>query len=351
MIRKKMKEALLYEKLGAGNVKCLACNHFCQIGQGKTGICGVRQNLGGKLMSLVFGKAAVFGIDPVEKKPLFHFLPGQKIFSLGTLGCNFRCANCHNFGISQISGLKGDVSEYENIFWGDNLPPSKIVGEAAGRGCPAIAYTYNEPAVFAEYALETMKLARENNLKNVWVSNGFMSRPAADLILPYLDAINIDIKSFDDGFYRQNCGSRLAPVLESCQRFAQEKIWLEITTLVIPGLSDDLKMLENLAKFIKNKLGSFVPWHVSSFSGAISWKLQNLPDTSPAAIKKIYEIGKNAGLEFVYAGNVLDSDLESTDCPKCGARLIERRGFSVEIKNFKDGACVKCGQKIPGIWK
>ncbi|HOD01687.1 MAG TPA: AmmeMemoRadiSam system radical SAM enzyme [bacterium] len=346
-----MREAILYKKLKDKKVQCTACNHSCIIDENKVGICGVRKNIGGTLQLLVYDKAIAVNIDPIEKKPFFHVLPGETAYSFGTLGCNFRCANCHNYDISQMFDMKGNIDLYEDFLWGDNYPPEKIVENAVGSGCTSIAYTYNEPTIFAEYALETMKMAKKKNLKNLWVSNGFMSNETIDLLLPYLDAINVDIKSFDDEFYQRNCGGHLKPVLENCKRFVKERIWLEITTLVIPTLSDDIAMLTKLAEFIKKDLGDFVPWHISAFSGPISWKLKNLPSTGEEVIEEVYKIGKNSGLKFVYGGNIRDEGLESTYCPKCGALLIQRHGYSVEIKNLKDGVCTKCNERIPGIWK
>lgn len=343
-----MKECINYKKLNNNLLECRTCSHFCKIAEGRTGICGIRQNLKGKLYLLAYGNAIAAHMDPIEKKPFFHFLPGTVSYSIGTLGCNFRCGNCQNFDISQMYGVKGKVEEYEKLNWGYDLPPKKIVEEALDSGCQSIAYTYNEPTVWTEYALDTMKLARKCGLKNVWVSNGFMSGETLDAIIPYLDAINVDIKSFEDEFYKSNCGARVAPVLENCKRLVKEKIWTEITTLVIPTMSDDPKMLSKIARFIKKELGDFVPWHVSAFSGAISWKLQHLPDTSVEIIKKAYKIGKKEGLKYVYAGNVWEKKLESTYCPKCGEMVIERDGYLV-IRHNRKGKC-KCGQKIQGIF-
>lgn len=343
-----MKECINYKKIDSKTLECRTCSHFCKIKEDRTGICGIRQNLKGKLHLLAYGKAIAAHIDPVEKKPLFHFLPGSRAYSVGTIGCNFRCGNCQNFDISQMYGHKGKVEEYSRLNWGYDLPPKKIVEEAIDSGCQSIAYTYNEPTVWTEYALDTMKLAQKRGLKNVWVSNGFMTNETLDAIIPYLDAINVDIKSFDDKFYQSNCGARVQPVLENCKRLVKEKVWTEITTLIIPTLSDDLNMLGKVAKFVKEELGDFVPWHISAFSGAISWKLQHIPDTPLETIKKAYEVGKKAGLKYVYAGNVWDKKLESTYCPQCGEMVVERDGYLV-IRHDRKGKC-KCGQKIQGIY-
>ena len=344
-----MKEALLWEEKPHQAVRCLACHHFCQIAPGRTGVCGVRENKNGRLYSLVYGQAAALGSDPVEKKPLFHFLPGSFAFSFGTLGCNFSCLNCQNWEISQLANQKRRVENYPHLFWGEKLRPPQIVGLARQNQCLSIAYTYNEPTVFLEYALATMKLARRAGLKNIWVSNGFMSSKTLDLILPYLDAVNIDIKSSEEQFYQKVCGARLAPVLENCQRLVKEGVWLEATTLVIPTLNDQTATLNNIAGFIKEKLGDAVPWHLSAFSPAISWKLKDLPATSPTTIKKARQEALKKGLKYVYAGNLGPSSGDDTPCPACGRLMVKRRGY--EITRFdQNGHCPKCGQKIAGRW-
>ncbi len=333
-----MKEAILYKKLAEKKVQCQNCAHHCVIEQGKRGICGVRENIDGKLYALNYGKAIACNIDPIEKKPFFHFLPGTQSLSIATVGCNFRCANCQNYDISQVPQLTGKIE-------GEDLPPEEIVKIAKENNLPSIAYTYTSPTIFSEYALDTMKLAKKQGIKNVWVSNGFWSKELFDLISPYLDAANIDLKSFDDAFYRKYCGGRVQPVLDTLKRIKKAKIWLEVTTLAIPGLTDSKKMFENIANFIKQDLGAETPWHISQFSGAISWKLQHLPDTPVKTLKMAYEIGKKAGLKYVYTGNVPGLESENTYCPKCGTLAIERLGYT--IKRFdKNGKCPKCNEKI-----
>ncbi|PIU80872.1 MAG: AmmeMemoRadiSam system radical SAM enzyme [Candidatus Moranbacteria bacterium CG06_land_8_20_14_3_00_40_12] len=340
-----MKTTFLYKPLKKKIVLCTACRHYCKIPEGKTGICGVRKNIRGQLELLVFGRVAAANVDPVEKKPFYHFLPGSFAFSLGTFGCNFRCLNCQNFDISQILDHKGDVDYYSKINWSEKLSPEEVIQKAKATGSKSIAYTYNEPTVWTEYSLEIMKRAKKEGFHNVWVSNGFMTAETLDTILPYLDAINIDIKSFSDKFYRQNCGARVDPILENCRRIKEKKVHLEITTLIIPTLSDDAKMLKRLAKFIRQELGVETPWHISAFSGEISWKLQSVPETSVDQLKKIRQIGLEAGLYYVYAGNVLAEGLENTYCPKCAAAVIERSGYN--IKNYLEkGRCRQCGYQI-----
>lgn len=345
-----LKECLNYNKAGDGLVHCQTCSHFCKIKDGRVGICGIRKNMGGKLFLLAYGKAIALNIDPIEKKPFFHFLPGSYAYSFGTLGCNFRCDNCQNYDISQMFGYKRRVKEYQKFDWGYEMAPEEIVKEAIKTNCKSIAYTYNEPTIFLEYALDTMKIAREKGLKNVWVSNGYMSRETIDTILPWLDAINVDIKSYDDSFYQKNCGAHVKPVLENCKYFAEKGVWLEITTLVIPTLSDDEKMLKQIARFIKNELGDFVPWHVSAFSGAISWKLQQLDNTPTRTIRMAYDIGRREGLKYVYAGNVWDANLESTKCPDCGKKFINRIAYEVGACSRND-ECGNCGTKIEGVFR
>ncbi len=335
---KMMKEAYLYKKLSNKRTQCQNCAHYCVILPGKRGICGVRENIDGKLYALNYGKAIACDIDPIEKKPLFHFLPGSQSLSIATVGCNFSCANCQNWNISQ--GPKPNKP-----ILGEDLTPGEIVRIAKENNLPSIAYTYTSPTIFSDYALDTMKLAKKQGIKNIWVSNGFWSKELFDLISPYLDAANIDLKGFSDEFYRKYCGGRLQPVLDTLKRIKKKKIWLEVTTLVIPTLSDSKEMFENIANFIKNELGAETPWHISQFSGLISWKLQHLPDTPVETLEMAFEIGKKAGLKYVYTGNVPGLSQENTYCPKCGILAIERIGYA--IKRFdKNGKCSKCKQDL-----
>lgn len=344
-----MKECLNYRRIGLGKVECGACAHRCRIGEGRTGICGIRQNNSGRLELLAYGRAVALNVDPIEKKPLFHFLPGSQALSFGTLGCNFRCANCQNYDISQMYDAKGRTGEYPQLDWGMALKPAEIVKAAIRNGCASIAYTYNEPTTWVEYALDTMKLAKKKGIKNVWVSNGYMTGETISLVAPHLDAVNIDIKSSDEKFYRDNCGASLEPVLESYRMFVKKKVWLEVTTLLIPTISDDEAMLRNLAASIRRELGAETPWHVSAFSGGISWKLQGLPDTPVEKVRRAYTIGKEAGLKNVYAGNVPEKGLEDTFCPKCRQKVINRIGYSID-NHLKSGKCPQCRAKIAGIF-
>jgi pyruvate formate lyase activating enzyme len=293
-----MHEALLYKKLSDNRVRCQVCNHHCLISDGKRGICGVRENRRGKLYSLVYGKIIAEHIDPIEKKPLYHFMPGSFSLSIATIGCNFKCLHCQNADISQISKEKPEDVK----ILGEEVKPQKIIQDALDGKCPSISYTYTEPTIFLEFALDCMKLAKEEGLRNVWVSNGYMTKETLDLITPYLDAANIDLKAFSEEFYQQVCGAQLKPVLENLIEIKKRRIWLEIATLIIPGKNDSEKELKQIAEFIKNELGDDTPWHVSRF-----FPHHEMQDVPPTPIEKIYEaveIGKKAGLKYVYPGNV-----------------------------------------------
>ena len=335
-----MREAKFYKKLANQTAACELCSHYCHIKNNMAGICGVRKNLNGILHSLVYGYPVAMNVDPVEKKPLFHFLPGSTAFSLGTLGCNFQCANCQNWDISQASEIRANRQSLEQL-----IKPEKIVELALKSHCQSIAYTYNEPTVFAEYALDIMKLAKRKKIKNIWVSNGYMSQPCLKAIIPCLDAANIDLKSMDEKFYQNNCGARLQPVLKNLIEIKKAGVHLEITTLVIPGLSDDPAMLKNIAEFIAKELGPLVPWHVSRFSPEISWKLKQSSTTPEEKILQAVEIGKNAGLRYVYAGNIHNTDKENTYCPKCGQLAIKRHAYYITRYDI-NGQCLKCGNNL-----
>ncbi|NTW54707.1 MAG: AmmeMemoRadiSam system radical SAM enzyme [Chlorobaculum sp.] len=332
-----MREANFYHAAPDGVLQCDLCRHYCRIRPGSSGICRARRNVGGKLFTLAYGKAVAQTADPVEKKPLCHFMPGSITWSLGAPGCNFRCANCQNWQISQM------IPD-------DSIPlnkPEEIVQNAQLAGCQSITCTYTEPTIFAEYALETMMLSRQAGLKNIWVSNGYLSKICLDAIRPWLDAINVDLKSMDDAFYRRMCGARLDPVLDSLRQIHRSGIHLEITTLVIPGHADDPAMLQRLASFIVRDLGAETPWHLTPFWPEISWKMQETPPTSPEMIEKAWEIGRKAGLSYIYAGKAHSDTL----CPRCGARLVARNTtpFSDnQIERFDaDGRCPACHAPSP----
>ncbi len=292
-----MKTAYLFKKIKDNVVQCETCVHKCIIQNNKRGMCGVRENQNGILKALNYSKAIVAHIDPIEKKPFFHFLPGSYSCSIATVGCNFRCQHCQNYDISQYTK---DAWDGEII--GQRLKPNQIIKQAIDNDCQSIAFTYTEPTVFLEYAYETMRLAKQNGLKNVWVSNGYMSKETLELIIPYLDAINIDLKSFNEKFYSQVCGAKLQPILDNLISIKNSRVHLEITTLIIPTQNDSPKELNDIAKFIKHKLGSGVPWHVSAFYPA--FKMRQLPATPKEKILEAAKIGHKAGLKYVYAGNI-----------------------------------------------
>lgn len=332
-----MKEALLYKKLENKKVQCQNCAHYCIIEENKRGICGVRENRNGKLYSLVYGKICAINIDPIEKKPLFHFMPGSNSLSIATVGCCFRCASCQNWTISQMPQLTGKIE-------GEKFQPEEIVETAKKYNLPSISYTYTDPIIFSEYALDIMKLAKKEGIKNIWVSSGFFSKQLFDLVSDFIDAVNIDLKSFEDNFYITYCNGRIKPVLDTLKKMKKKKIWTEVTTLVIPGLNDSSKNLKNIANFIKNELGKETPWHISRFFGDISWKLKHIPSTPIETLKKAYQIGKEKGLYYVYVGNV-PGFYENTYCPYCNQLIIERNGYT--IKRFdKNGKCPKCERKL-----
>jgi pyruvate formate lyase activating enzyme len=332
-----MKEAMLYRVLDGGQVQCDLCAHRCKIKPDRSGICNVRLNRGGTLETLVYGKAIAAHVDPIEKKPLYHFLPGTTSFSIATVGCNFRCVFCQNADISQLSDSSHVV--------GQDLPPSRVVEAALNHGCDSISYTYTEPTVFFEYALDTSRLAREKGLKNVFVTNGYMTPEAIQEIHPYLDAANIDLKSFQDSFYRRYCGARLQPVLDSIQDMHRRGIWVELTTLIIPGHNDSPQELRDIAQFIAG-LDADIPWHVSRFVGR--YKMADTPPTPPETIHRAIEVGKDAGLRYIYAGNLPGDDAENTRCPSCGQVAVQRVGYSTRIR-LDGNRCAGCGCELPLI--
>jgi len=299
-----MHRAVLFKKASDNNtVQCTACSHYCAIPENKTGICGVRKNVNGTLFLIVYGKPVALHIDPIEKKPLYHFYPGEKVLSLGTFGCNFRCDFCQNYEMSQMkdedrSGNKVDYFSEQLEDWS----PGRIVQYAQEKNIPMISYTYNEPAIFVEYAHDIMLLAHENNIKNVYVSNGYESREALEYVGPYLDAANIDLKSFRDEFYRKLCGGKLMPVFETIKNLYERGVWLEITTLVIPGENDSDEELQQIAEFIAG-IDKNIPWHISRFFP--TYKMMDKEITSYASLERAREIGKAVGLKYVYVGNVM----------------------------------------------
>ena len=335
-----MKEAMFYTLLPEGEIRCHLCNHRCKIKEGKRGICGVRENRDGKLYSLVYGKIAAENVDPIEKKPLFHCLPGSRAFSIGTVGCNFHCKHCQNFHISQYP------QQHKGQIIGEDRTAAQIISAAKAVGCETIAYTYNEPTIFYEFAYDTALLAQRGGIRNVFVSNGYMTSDAAQAIAPYLDAINVDVKAFNDKSYKKLCGARLKPVLDTIQLMKKLGVWVEVTTLIIPGLNDGDQELRDIARFVKG-VGREIPWHVSQFYPA--YKLMDRPPTPVATLRRAREIGMEEGLRYVYEGNVPGEGGENTYCFACGAKIVERYGLTLIQNRLQDGNCPECGKRIDGV--
>jgi pyruvate formate lyase activating enzyme len=333
-------EALLYEKEAANRVRCGLCAHRCRIDPGERGVCGVRENREGVLYSLVYGSILAENVDPIEKKPLFHLLPGSRSFSIAAAGCNFRCSFCQNHEISQMPREKGRIVGRERT-------PAEIVELALWNGSKSIAYTYTEPTVYFEFAFETAGIARGKGLKNVFVTNGFMTPGMLKLIAPRLDAANVDLKAFRDNFYRKQCGACLQPVLDSLRLMKALGIWVEVTTLLIPGLNDGEEELGELAAFIVS-IGAETPWHISRFHP--QYRMTETPPTPAESIHRAAEIGRSAGLKYVYSGNLPGDPGENTHCARCGRLLIGRCGFSIEQLDLKGSACPQCGTTLDGVF-
>ncbi len=338
--------AMLSRPLQRGYVQCTACEHWCAVGPGEAGKCGVRRNIDGALQLVVYGKAVAVHVDPVEKKPLNHFLPGSKIFSIGTFGCNLRCAWCQNWEISQHRAF-----DPERDYTGDSWPPEKIVQFCVQNNIPLIAFTYNEPTVFFEYAYDTARLAHDAGIRSVFVSSGFETVQALDAIAPYLAAINVDLKAFREETYRAYCGARLAPVLRNIRHLVERGVWVEVTTLVIPGLNDGDEELRDIADFLVS-VSPDLPWHVTGFTP--HYQMRDRPPTPAATLRRAWEIGKAAGLRYVYTGNIWGSSLlagsSDTHCPVCGAKVIERNGSRVRTLWREAGACPSCNYRLAGVW-
>ncbi len=333
-----MKEAYLYKKLDNNRVRCDLCNFRCIIEDGKRGICGVRENRDGKLYSLTYSKAVAKSVDPIEKKPLFHFLPGTKSYSIATVGCNFRCLFCQNYNISQYP------IEHNGSIVGEDYTPEKIVKDAVNSGCRSIAYTYTEPTIFFEYALDTAKLAKEKGLKNIFITNGYMTKEAVDMMDGLIDAANIDLKAFSDAYYYQVVGGvKIKHVLDTIEYMKSKNMWLEITTLIVPTLNDNPVEIMELINFIYD-LDPAIPWHVSRFYP--TYKLIELPPTPINTVVHLAQMGKEMGLKYVYTGNIKNDSGGNTYCPKCSKPLIIRNGFEVLKYDIKDGKCPYCGEKI-----
>jgi pyruvate formate lyase activating enzyme len=334
-----MKEARFWNKADEGKVRCFLCAHRCLVAEGKVGICGVRRNEGGVLYTLVWARSIAANVDPIEKKPLFHFLPGSTAFSIATVGCNFRCAFCQNSDISQYPHERHRIT-------GDEFPPEDVVASALKNGCQSISYTYTEPTIYLEYALDTAVLAKGRGLFNNMITNGYTSTEVIESDLKgTIDAANIDLKAFTDSFYKKLCSARLTPVLDAIRAYHAAGIWIEITTLVIPGENDSDTELRDIASFIKS-VDPDIPWHISRYYPR--YRYDSAPPTPVKTLERAREIGLSEGLKFVYTGNVMGHAGENTSCPHCGKEVISRVGFSVNKKAMKGSTCGYCQTTIPG---
>ena len=332
---------MLYEGFGEKKVHCFLCHHHCRIADSKFGVCGVRENREGTLYTHAYGEVISANIDPIEKKPLYHFLPGTISFSIATTGCNFRCGFCQNWQISQISKRKvPDLSGYQ-------LSPEDIVVKAKETQCQSISYTYTEPTIFFEYAYDTAKLAKKEGLFNVFVTNGYMTSEALETINPYLDACNVDLKSFREDFYKKICHGHLEPVLDSIRLMRRLNIWVEVTTLVIPDENDDENELTDIARFIAD-VDPNIPWHLSHFRP--DYQFTDSRPTPLDILRKASSIGKREGLRFIYIGN-LPGESGDTICPQCQETLIRRHGFLIEENRMIDSTCPSCGKTVAGVFR
>ncbi len=325
-----------------GAVRCTICAHGCGLRDGQRGICGVRERRGDEIVSLVYGRVIAEHVDPIEKKPIFHVLPGSFSYSIATPGCNFRCLHCQNASISQVSR---EVNVGHSGIFRD---PETVAATAIESDCQSISYTYVEPTIFFEFAYDCCVAAKKRGLKNIFVSNGYMSDSVIRMLAPVLTAINIDLKSFSDSFYKKVCGARLAPVLSSIARFKELGVWVEVTTLVIPGMNDSEKELAEIAAFLAG-IDRGIPWHVSGFYPA--YKMSAVPPTGTKILARAREIGFEQGLQYVYSGNRPGSVGENSLCPSCGETVIVRHGFQVVTNRLQAGCCPDCGSVIPGIWE
>jgi len=319
--------------------RCHLCAHECRIAEAGFGICGVRQNLGGTLYTHVYGEVIAANVDPIEKKPLYHFLPGSRTYSVATIGCNFKCGFCQNWQISQVSIANGDVVPKRQMM------PREVVDEAKKSGCLSIAYTYTEPTIFFEYAYDTARLAKEAGLRNVFVTNGYMTRQALEMISPYLDAANVDLKSFSEDSYRRTCKARLQPVLDTLTAMKQLGVWLEVTTLIVPGENDSEQELKRIAGFLAG-IDNRIPWHISRFHP--DYEFLDHGATPIETLLAAREIGRAAGLHYIYLGNAMEG--VDTTCEHCHERVVERRYMGLNDCRLRDGRCPACGTGIEGVW-
>ncbi len=330
-----IKEGVLFEPLTDRKARCHVCSHRCTIKEGKIGICGTRKNIGGKIYTLIYNTVSSEAVDPIEKKPLYHFLPGTLSYSLGTIGCNFRCMHCQNWNISQVALEEAYTRE---------ITPQEAVDRALEAGCRSISWTYNEPAIWHEYTYDSAVLAKKVGLKTIYVTNGYITPEALRRIAPYLDAFRVDIKSFSDDFYKKICGARLAPVLESTRLAKELGMHVETITLIIPTKNDSKEEITQIAGWVRDNLGVDTPMHFTAFHPM--YKMSDINATPAGTLEMAHDIAKEEGMRFVYTGNVPGHRYENTYCPKCNALLIDRMGFRVDAIMIKDGKCPECGEKI-----
>jgi pyruvate formate lyase activating enzyme len=334
-------EAYLYDKLDDQKVRCHLCSHRCLVKAGKRGICAVRENQDGKLKTLVYGKLIAQNVDPIEKKPLYHVSPGSLSYSVATVGCNFKCRFCQNADIAQLP------ADRKGMILGDLFTSQDVVNAAEQANCRSIAYTYTEPTIFFEFAYDTARLAHERGILNVFVTNGYMTPEALKMIQPYLDAANVDLKAFNDEFYKEQCSAKRKHVMETLKLMKSVGVFVEVTTLLIPGLNDDEGELKGLAEFMVEELGAETPWHISRFHP--TYKLTDLLPTPAESIHRARQIGLEAGLRYVYCGNLPGDKGENTICYSCGQLLIERWGYHISKNVITDGKCPKCKADIDGL--
>lgn len=327
-------EAQFYNREG-GKVRCSLCPHSCLIADGRRGLCGVRENRSGTLYSLIYGLASSIHADPIEKKPLFHFLPGSTSISLGSIGCNLFCQHCQNYSISKAKFGQFDLTE---------LTPGDVVRYAGTTGSSSVSWTYNEPTIWHEFTTVASKAAHAAGLKTNYVTNGYIQEAPLRELKGVIDAMNIDVKAFNEEFYKEICGGTLAPVLKACEVAVELGIHVELTYLIIPEHNDSMDEISQFSKWVVDALGAEVPIHFSAFHP--DYKLTNLPRTPERTLSHAYDQAKKTGAEFVYLGNILAGDKADTRCPKCGTRVIEREGFSVRSSNLKGNRCGKCGAEL-----
>lgn len=336
-----MTEARLWKRLKNGKTQCRLCNHYCVIAPNDRGKCGVRENRDGTLYTLNYGKIAARNLDPVEKKPLYHFQPGSRTFSFATMGCNLNCTFCQNWSLSQPPREGGTII-------GQDTTPEELVANALRLEAASIAYTYSEPTIFFEIMQDTARLAHEHGLKNIMVSNGFMSRECLAELAPLIDAINVDLKGFTEDFYRDITGARLAPVLDNLKQIKHDLgWWLEVTTLLIPGQNDSEEELDQLTNFLAEEIGTDTPWHISRFHP--DYRMTDADPTSSDSLERAFAMGKDKGLKYVYIGNMPGLDRQNTYCPGCNAELVNRSGFILRSTGIWGGKCLHCGEPIHGV--